>query len=234
MRKEKQTLLNKSVEQLKKERNELKKWRAILLGVVFLILLIFVDQFTKLAADVYFGERGNEHVTVIPGWVYLEIAYNRGIAYGKFGDASQGLKIGIIVGTAVLMAILTVIYVRTDTRRVFLRAALILIIAGGLGNLIDRVEYRIWDENTLYGVRDMINLERFGFAVCNLADFFITGGAVMLVLALLFFDRDALFPTGKRYKALAWEYDNRKNELVEVKGSRYVEDYEPKTTDEEQ
>ena len=49
----------------------------------------------------------------------------------------------------------------------------------------------------------------FDFGVCNFADFFITGGAVLLVLALLFFDTDAIFPVGKKYKALAKEAEEK-------------------------
>ena len=227
--KKKDLLANKSVEELKRERDRFKAWRALLWGFVLFALLVFADQFTKLAADMYFGKKGNDPIAVIPGWIYLEITYNRGIAYGSLGGAAEWLKIAVVVGTALLMLIFSVFYIRMDTRRSFLRLALIFIVAGGVGNLIDRVQYKIWETDALYGVRDMVNLERFGFAVCNLADFFITGGAVMLVLALLFFDRDALFPTGKKYKALAWEQDNKKNELVAVKGNRASEDYEPRT-----
>ena len=225
----KDLLLKKDVEMLKKERARFKAWRSILWGFMLLVLLVFADQFTKLAADVYFGQQGNDPIVVIPGWVYLEITYNRGIAYGSLGGASEWVKIAIIVGTGVLMLFLSVLYVVTDSRRSFLRVAMILIVAGGIGNLIDRVQYRVWETDALYGVRDMVNLERFGFAVCNLADFFITFGAIALVLALLFFDRDALFPTGKKYKALAWEQDNKKNELVAVQGNRATDDYEPRT-----
>ena len=225
----KDLLLKKDVETLKKERARFKAWRSILWGFMLFVLLVFADQFTKLAADVYFGQRGNDPIAVIPGWVYLEITYNRGIAYGSLGGASEWVKIAIIVGTGVLMLFLSVLYVVTDSRRSFLRVAMILIVAGGIGNLIDRVQYRVWETDALYGVRDMVNLERFGFAVCNLADFFITFGAIALVLALLFFDRDALFPTGKKYKALAWEQDNKKNELVAVQGNRATDDYEPRT-----
>ena len=45
----------------------------------------------------------------------------------------------------------------------------------------------------------------------------ITGGAVMLVLALLFFDRDAMFPATQRYRALAKEHEA---ELEEKKAER--------------
>ena len=44
------------------------------------------------------------------------------------------------------------------------------------------------------------------FTVCNFADFFIVGGAIFLILSLLFLDRDAMFPVGK-YKALAKEQE---------------------------
>ncbi len=227
--KKKDLLANKSVEELKKERDRFKSWRTLLWGFVLFTLLVFADQFTKLAADVYFGQKGNAPIAVIPGWIYLEITYNRGIAYGSLGDAAEWIKIAVVVGTGLLMLLFSVFYIRMDTRRTFLRIAIILIVAGGIGNLIDRVQYRVWESDALYGVRDMVNLQRFGFAVCNLADFFITFGAIMLVLGLLFFDRDALFPTGKKYKALAWEHDNKKNELVAVKGNRASEDYEPRT-----
>lgn len=229
--KKKNLLANKSIEELKSECQRFRAWRSVLWGVVWLILLVLADQATKLWADVYFGQRGNEPIAVIPGWIYLEIAYNPGIAYGALGNAKEWLKIAVVIGTAVLMLAFSVFYVGIDTRRSFLRFAIVLIVAGGVGNLIDRVQYKVWelDTSSMIGVRDMVNLERFGFAVCNLADFFITGGAVMLVLALLFFDRDALFPTGKKYKALAWEQENKKNDLVAVRGNRAADDYEPRT-----
>ena len=102
-----------------------------------------------------------------------------------------------------MMVGLFVWYFAMDKNRRFVRTALVFVVAGGVGNLIDRVYYQVWDPATMpFGVRDMVDLSRFGFAVCNFADFFISAGAVMIVLALLFFDKDAMFPVGK-YKKLA-------------------------------
>ena len=222
-------MIEKTIEQLEKERNKYKALRTIFWGVILFVLLIIVDQATKIAADVYFSREGApESIAIIPGWISLRITYNKGIAYGMGNDVKAWIKIAVIVGTAVLMAAFAVLYFKIDPRRTFLRVAVIFIIAGGVGNLIDRLYYQVWDPNALYGVRDMVDLSRFGFAVCNFADFFITGGAVMLVLSLLFFDRDALFPVGKKYKQLAKEVEEKKNALVAVNGKRATEDYEPR------
>lgn len=180
-------------------------WGLLLFGI-----LILVDMVTKVAADAYFSRPdAPTKVAIIPGWIELRITYNRGIAYGIGDDAPPWLKITVIAATAVLMAILVVVYFKLDKRRALARLAIVFIVAGGVGNLIDRVYYRVWDPTTFYGVRDMVDLSRFGFAVCNFADFFISAGAVMLVLAMLFFDMDAVFPVGK-YKQLAKEQEEKR------------------------
>lgn len=180
-----------------------KKTTAPLWGMLLFFILILIDQLTKLFADVYFNSTGAPNqITLIDGWLWLRITYNRGISYGLGANSSSALKIAVIVLTAVMMAGLLVWYFRLDKNRRFMRLALVFVVAGGVGNLIDRVHYRVWDPTTKLGVRDMVDLSKFGFAVCNFADFFITAGAVMLVLSLLFFDKDAVFPIGK-YKKLA-------------------------------
>ncbi len=175
-------------------------WGLLLFGV-----LLLIDMATKIAAVEYFSNPNNpDRVDIIPGWISLCITYNKGIAYGMGDSSSKWAKLAVIIGTAVLMAVFAVLYFKLDKNRGWARTAMVLIVAGGVGNLIDRVFYEVWDPNALYGVRDMVDLSRFGFAVCNFADFFISIGAVVLVLSLLFFDKDALFPVGK-YKVMAQE-----------------------------
>lgn len=189
---------------MKNKNENQQKSNATLWGLLLFFILILIDQLTKLFADVYFNATGApEQVAVVDNWLWLCITYNRGISYGIGGDASPALKIAVIATTALMMIGLFVWYFAMDKNRRFLRTALVFIVAGGVGNLIDRVYYQVWDPATTpFGVRDMVDLSRFGFAVCNFADFFISAGAVMIVLALLFFDKDAMFPVGK-YKKLA-------------------------------
>ncbi len=179
-------------------------------GVLIFALLLLIDMVTKVAAEEYFSRPdAPKKIEIIPGWISLCLTYNRGIAYGVGDDAATWVKLLVIGVTAAVMLVLAIFYFRMDKRRSWLRTAFVLIVAGGVGNLIDRVYYQVWDPATFLGVRDMVDLNRFGFAVCNFADFFISIGAVVLVLGMLFFDRDAVFPLGK-FKALAKEEEEKK------------------------
>ena len=61
------------------------------------------------------------------------------------------------------------------------RLALGAVAGGGVGNMIDRLRFG--------RVTDMIQLDFVEFPVFNVADCFITTGCVLLVIYLLFFDR---------------------------------------------
>lgn len=207
---------------LQEEKSGLKGSR--LWGVLLFLGLLFIDQITKIVADVYFVEiaGANETIKIIPGMLELCISYNRGIAFGSLASSSEAIKIAIVIGTAVVMLALSFVYWKIDKRRTLLRIALVLIVAGGIGNFIDRVYYQVWDPSTAGlvrdGVRDMVYLNiLIDFGVCNFADFFISIGAVVLLLSLLFFDTDALFPLGKKYRALAKESEEKSRAKKEKK-----------------
>lgn len=207
---------------LQEEKSGLKGSR--LWGVLLFLGLLFIDQITKIVADVYFVEiaGANETIKIIPGMLELCISYNRGIAFGSLASSSEAIKIAIVIGTAVVMLALSFVYWKIDKRRTLLRIALVLIVAGGIGNFIDRVYYQVWDPSTAGlvrdGVRDMVYLNiLIDFGVCNFADFFISIGAVILLLSLLFFDMDALFPLGKKYRALAKESEEKSRAKKEKK-----------------
>ncbi len=176
-------------------------------GILLFAFLLLVDMVTKVLADSYFSQEGApKQIDIIPGWISLCITYNKGIAYGAGSRSPEWIKIGVVLATGVLMVLLAIAYFKLDKNRTWFRFALVFIVAGGVGNFIDRVHFRVWDPNALYGVRDMVDLSRFGFAVCNFADFFICGGAIALMFSLLFFDSEAIFPTGK-YKSMAKELE---------------------------
>ncbi len=187
-------------------------------GALVLCILLLIDLLTKVGAKVYFDILAKENIALIPNVLELTYVENPGMAFSMGADAPMPAKLAVVIGTAVIMLLATVYYVKADKRRSCLRWCLVFIIAGGVGNLIDRVLFKVWLENG-GGVRDMVMLDFsvwieewfnvpptnfMDFGVCNFADFFIVGGAVALLLSFLFFDTDAFFPVGK-YKALAKE-----------------------------
>ena len=139
-------------------------------GILLFAVLIFIDQITKAAAAAYL--KPSDSIPIVEGWLEIRIVYNRGISYGLGNDASPAVKIAVIAATAVMMLAITIFYFKVDKKRSFIRTAFVFIVAGGVGNLIDRVYYKVWEPSGAFGVRDMVDVSRFGFAVCNFADFF--------------------------------------------------------------
>ena len=155
----------------------------LLLGIVFLVLLA-ADQITKAIAFAVMGE--NAAVTmVIPGFLGFNTVLNEGISFsiGEGGEWTQPIVIAI---TAVASIVIAVLICKIPKRRLLLRYALVLILAGAVGNLIDRI--------AMQAVRDFIYMN-FGFVDFsnNVADLEITVGAVMLIICLLFVDEEAIF-----------------------------------------
>lgn len=193
-------------------------------GALLLVILLLIDMITKIVADAYY-DVGDPYFQIIPGYLEWGLAYNRGISFSIGSNAPIPAKIALVAATGVLFVIFAVYYLKIDARRTWLRVALIFIIAGGIGNLIDRVYYRVWepfsasDPATWDGVRDMVRLKifMFDFGVCNFADFFIVGGAITLIASMLFFDAGALYPLTKKYKALSKEYQEAEEKKQEEK-----------------
>lgn len=207
----------------KKEKERSLKGSSLWGALVFLLLLL-IDMVTKIVADAYFTEHPGI-IKIIPGWIELTISYNRGASFSLGTNSPTWAKMALIAGTGVLFVIFAIVYLKTDKRRAWLRWALVFIVAGGVGNLIDRAYYRVWDESTYpAGVRDMVALNMiFSFPVCNFADFFIVGGSAALILSMFFFDSSAIFPLTKKYKALAKEETEKEERKAAEKSRRAAE-----------
>ena len=164
-------------------------------GVLVFCVLLLIDLLIKIWAEVYFDIQGTADIVVIPDVIVLTYKENPGMAFSIGADAPPALKLAVVALTAVIMAGATWFYFIADKRRAMLRWCLVFVVAGGVGNLIDRLLFQVWMENG-GGVRDMVRLKifMFDFGVCNFADFFIVGGAIALMAAILFFDAGALCP----------------------------------------
>lgn len=143
-------------------------------------VLLTVDIFTKQwALNLPHGFQ-TEGFLGVP----LTLTYNTGVA---FGIGVGNLRWIIIAGTLlVLAALCTLMYQarHDDTLRI---ASLSAVLAGAVGNLIDRVR---WER----GVVDFIGPIDLGFTlfpIFNVADMAITVGAVALAVSLWLEERQA-------------------------------------------
>jgi len=108
-----------------------------LFALLFLVV-VALDQVTKLMALQAF-EPG-EIRPVFDGFFNLTLAFNRGVAFGLFADYADGVR-HLLLGVSACGALAAVGYffVREYAHDVIGRSALVLILGGAVGNIIDRV-----------------------------------------------------------------------------------------------
>lgn len=142
---------------------------------ILTIAIIFFDQLTKLIAQKNLQPIGN--IDIIKGFFSLTYVENRGAAFGIFKN-KKFLLVGIT--TAVVVAII-VFLIRNKNLNKLLRISFILIIAGAIGNLIDRVY--------LSYVVDYLHLyigSVFDWPVFNIADMSVVTGTILLAVSIIF------------------------------------------------
>lgn len=129
-----------------------------------------MDQFTKVLAVQYLALK--QSAVIIKGFFNFSLVHNRGAAFGILKN-----QVPFFIITAIFAVILIYFNLKENrTKQPFIyRWSLVLILAGGLGNLIDRLrcgyvidflDFRIWP-------------------VFNIADSAITVGAILLGYTLL-------------------------------------------------
>ncbi len=147
------------------------------LCALFAGLIVAADQATKylvLTQIPYGGE-----VPLLPGVVRLTHVHNYGAAFSALQGQKWLFFLVFALFTLVIVLFLWKKWVPFTKLEVLSLAA---IYGGGLGNVIDRAARGY--------VVDMIETEFIRFPVFNVADCFITCGAVLLCVHLLFFNKE--------------------------------------------
>lgn len=135
-----------------------------------IVLATALDQGLKVLAEHTLG--GGKVLSLEP-IVALRYVRNSGAAFSLFSTHTELLSIG----TGILLAAGVAVLMSKKIRSGLLYTALTMVVAGGLGNLIDRVR--------LGYVIDYIDPLFVKFAVFNFADCLITVGAALLILWLI-------------------------------------------------
>lgn len=147
----------------------------MLISLLGIAALVALDQVTKYLAVVYLAPVGT--LPFLPGVMELRYVVNDGMAFSML----SGNRWFLLIATGLVMAVLLgyLIWKKPESR--LERAALVLVLAGGLGNFIDRL---------LHGyVVDFFATTFIDFAVFNVADCFVCVGVGLLLLAVLLEER---------------------------------------------
>ena len=185
--------------------NQVRRYKYIMAGLggglIFAVLLA-LDLVTKAWAEWYEFAFGLSQPSYFLGIVKLTYTQNPGIAFGIASD--NPLVMAVIVGITCLLAILLAVAFFTIFRNNMpVRICLAVVEAGAVGNLVDRL--------CLNYVRDFIDVKPLGFGICNLADFFIVFGVIVLAFIILFIGKNAVFPLTKKWREQAKKEDEERD-----------------------
>lgn len=139
-----------------------------------LILLLALDFLSKelISSTMTLGQS----IPVIQGFFNITYVVNTGAAWSIL----EGRMLFFYIMTIIACAIIGWMLIKTDKRAIYTRLGLVSILAGALGNFIDRLMYQ--------HVRDFLDFTIFGydFPVFNVADMALCLGVfVTLVIVLL-------------------------------------------------
>lgn len=157
---------------------------------IAVVLVLIADQALKywvsLNIDLNTGEQA-----LIPGFIKLVNIHNSGAAFGLLGGGGWRW---VFVVVALVFAVVVVYALKRDLIHGKLgRWAAVGVLAGSIGNCIDRVAYGY--------VVDMFKFEFLGDsrlnAIFNVADVFISCCGVLFCLYIIFGGEDSLAPAGE-------------------------------------
>jgi signal peptidase II len=172
-----------------------------LLAVVGLVAL---DLWSKSAAFEFLAEAtlvrddtGHDRYPLVGNWLGMMRNLNYGAAFGQL----KGIPTALVGLRAVAIVVLGVLVFRAPRRQGLYLSALVLILAGAMGNLYDNLFHRPFDHEAgrPFGpVRDFIDVYFPGlhwhFPTFNVADSCITVGAVLLLLSGLVGGKEGEIP----------------------------------------
>lgn len=167
----------------------LKKQR-VLKDIVFVLLLIAIDYFTKQLAVRFL--KGQENIVLIKNVLELEYLENFGAAFSSF-MGKRGLL--VIITALVMLFLVWKLLQLPDERHYFgMRFCILFVFSGALGNFIDRVVSGY--------VVDFIYFVPIDFPKFNFADICVTCGVVLLGFFCFFYyeekDLDLLLSLKKK------------------------------------
>ena len=138
--------------------------------IIIIVLLVFVDQFTKILVNNNFSDSQ----VLIENVISIEKVKNEGFAFGFNKENIQNIILSIFV----IVIIIKYLIKHEKHINMLVVICMSMIVAGGIGNIIDMI-FR-------GAVFDFIKLGIY-FPVFNFADIFIFIGWIIYMIYLLIF-----------------------------------------------
>ncbi len=152
----------------------------LIYGLIIIVFLTGFDQGSKIWVNRNIPL--NDPISIIPNFIGIAHVKNPGASLGLLGNLPDFIRLPLLITISAIASVAMLYYLirywRTMDR--FMKIALILILPGAIGNLIDRA---------LYGaVTDFIQFRWFeiSFFSNNLADCFVSIGVVFFILSAIF------------------------------------------------
>ena len=145
-----------------------------------IIFLVVLDQISKILISSYLSL--GESLNLLP-FLNFTLIHNSGIAFSFFDDGGNISRWLLVVAVSGILAYLLFLMYKITSKNRLELMSFILIISGGLGNLVDRV--------FLGYVVDFVHVfyQDYSFYVFNMADSYITVGLILYLRYFLFIER---------------------------------------------
>ena len=163
--------------------------KAIIFLIVAVGILLALDLGTKRWAQLELAHTNGRNI--VSGFWRFDYVENRNIAFSVGRQLPNSVKQPLIIGIGILALVFLIYFIIQSEKSFLIYVSTTLIMAGALGNLIDRL---------INGyVVDFIHwfYKGFDWPVFNLADAYITVGMIFLITEFLFFARQDPQTTGK-------------------------------------
>lgn len=148
------------------------KNKKIKMILIFTIVLIIIDQVSKILVKNYFHESTTNNI------INIRLIENTGMAFGINGGNTKN----IILTSFILLIIFNFIRTQKELLDKKTSVAISLILSGGFSNLIDRI--------VRGGVVDFISIKNF--PIFNIADCYIVIGWFLFILFLIKFNNEII------------------------------------------
>lgn len=152
----------------------MKKGYMLILDFLMLMFGVAMDQITKYYAVIKL--KNQPAYNLIDGVLEFNYLENKGAAFGML----QNQKIFFVFVALIFIGVIAFVIFRIPQEKKYcsLHVLLVMISAGAIGNLIDRLRFDY--------VVDFIYLVFINFPIFNVADIFVTVSTAILIIQILF------------------------------------------------